>query len=412
MLAESLDSRQEPKNAARAAVVLSGTVERRTVLYILRARHVIEDVRSKRPWLPKKSSSWPGGPAAEAGQPEVVDELMYDPAVAGDLPRGTRKPNSHASFRRSRHSRRSFDALAFERAAELIEQHERYQKALGGGQGGPLPGRRTGDPHGHPGRVHLRSGGTGMSYEALSWEGGLISPDTLEKLAGREPDQGPEGRRLRACRPGARRNPGGLGRGQGAVGGSSARGGRGRSSKDPYGTSRTRQSWIIPFLSLLGYELENAQAVAGGRQELRYQPPGASGRACRCTSSASARAWTSGAKGAGSSPHSLAQEYLNLSDTLYALVTNGLTLRLLRDSPAHQALLPRVRPRAHLRGGAFTPTSRCSSASCTSAAPRSAERRRMPPGTLPPGQPRNGSRIRERLSDAVKEAIRSGPTAC
>jgi hypothetical protein len=112
-------------------------------------------------------------------------------------------------------------------------------------------------------------------------------------------------------------------------------------------TSMTRDSWVIPFLSLLGYELTYNQRaheidgqtfaishaadsvsrshaltlprpsdgppvhVVGARQELGRVPPSGRPRLA---------------------PHSLVQEYLNRTEHVWGIVTNGLTLRLLRDS--------------------------------------------------------------------------------
>ncbi|MGA4643458.1 Eco57I restriction-modification methylase domain-containing protein [Limisphaera sp. 4302-co] len=104
---------------------------------------------------------------------------------------------------------------------------------------------------------------------------------------------------------------------------------------DP-GTSVTRDAWMIPFLSLLGYEVRyNPRAyqvdsatfaishrageaedappvhIVGARQELGRVAPSGRPRLA---------------------PHSLLQEFLNRSEHLWGIVTNGLTLRLLRDS--------------------------------------------------------------------------------
>lgn len=101
-------------------------------------------------------------------------------------------------------------------------------------------------------------------------------------------------------------------------------------------TSLTRDSWAIPFLGLLGYELRyNPRAydvdgltfaishragetetaspvhVVGARQEMGRLAPSGRPRL---------------------SPHALMQEYLNRSEALWGVVTNGRTLRLLRDS--------------------------------------------------------------------------------
>lgn len=100
-------------------------------------------------------------------------------------------------------------------------------------------------------------------------------------------------------------------------------------------TSVTRDAWMIPFLGLLGYEVRYNQRalevdsltfaishrateaeelgpihIVGARQGLGRVP--ASGRPRLA-------------------PHSLVQEYLNRTEVLWGMVTNGFTLRLLRD---------------------------------------------------------------------------------
>jgi hypothetical protein len=102
------------------------------------------------------------------------------------------------------------------------------------------------------------------------------------------------------------------------------------------GTSVTRDAWVVPFLSLLDYKLQyNARAfevdgltfaishrageaedappvhIVGARQELGRLAPSGRPRLA---------------------PHSLVQEYLNRTEFLWGIVTNGLTLRLLRNS--------------------------------------------------------------------------------
>uniref|UniRef100_UPI00258041F4 Eco57I restriction-modification methylase domain-containing protein n=1 Tax=Candidatus Solincola tengchongensis TaxID=2900693 RepID=UPI00258041F4 len=101
-------------------------------------------------------------------------------------------------------------------------------------------------------------------------------------------------------------------------------------------TTATRDLWVIPLLSLLGYELtyrpraqvvdgltfavshgaspgEDAPPVhvVGWRQELGKLPPSGRPRLA---------------------PHVLLQEYLNRTEHLWGVVTNGRILRLLRDS--------------------------------------------------------------------------------
>ncbi len=101
-------------------------------------------------------------------------------------------------------------------------------------------------------------------------------------------------------------------------------------------TSATRETWIIPLLEALGYRLtfQRKAAEIDGRtyalshragdeekgtpvhivafdQKLGERPPAGRGTM---------------------SPHALVQDYLNRSDDLWGIVTNGATLRLLRDS--------------------------------------------------------------------------------
>jgi len=105
-------------------------------------------------------------------------------------------------------------------------------------------------------------------------------------------------------------------------------------------TTATREAWVIPLLEALGYELtfQRRAAVADGRsfaishragantadvaggppvhivafdQKLGERPPSGHGTA---------------------SPHALVQDYLNRSEDLWGVVTNGAVLRLLRDS--------------------------------------------------------------------------------
>jgi len=114
---------------------------------------------------------------------------------------------------------------------------------------------------------------------------------------------------------------------------------------DDLGTSVTRDAWVIPFLGLLGYEPRYNQRA--------YEVDG-------LTFAISHRAGLAGASGKNGNgddgtppvhivgvrqelgrlpasgrprmaPHTLVQEFLNHTEHLWGLVTNGPTLRLLRD---------------------------------------------------------------------------------
>jgi len=101
-------------------------------------------------------------------------------------------------------------------------------------------------------------------------------------------------------------------------------------------TTLTREGWVIPFLNLLGYELRYNQkpydvngvtyAISHRAGESEDAPPvhitGAEQQLGRINPHDPRRL----------SPHALLQEFLNRTDHLWGIVTNGLTLRLLRDS--------------------------------------------------------------------------------
>jgi hypothetical protein len=108
-----------------------------------------------------------------------------------------------------------------------------------------------------------------------------------------------------------------------------------RLKKDETATTETRNFWIVPLLSNLGYnlsysrhteeingksfpiayrdnQLDNFPVYIGGFQESLDKRP--ESKLLRV------------------SPHAMIQEYLNYSEHLYGLVTNGRQLRLLRDA--------------------------------------------------------------------------------
>lgn len=172
-------------------------------------------------------------------------------------------------------------------------------------------------------------------FSGVRIEGGLLGPDILEKLlAGDLPGQKPEDFGFNSKRGPVEEIA--------AVFADCRRYWEAFQSRlqrlpeSDLATSITRDAWAIPFFSLLGIEVryqpracevdgmnfpishrmgeaEDAPPVhiVGARQELGRVP--ASGRPRLA-------------------PHSLLQEYLNRSEHLWGIVTNGLTLRLLRDS--------------------------------------------------------------------------------
>jgi len=106
---------------------------------------------------------------------------------------------------------------------------------------------------------------------------------------------------------------------------------------DNLATTETRNNWIVPLLGLLGHNIEFQRqgSVVHGKnynishrvvnrantplQIVGYQDPaGLDKKPANATLRMSA--------------HAVVQQYLNLKDELYGIVTNGHTLRLLRDS--------------------------------------------------------------------------------
>ncbi len=100
------------------------------------------------------------------------------------------------------------------------------------------------------------------------------------------------------------------------------------------GTSLTRKNWILPFLNELGYEvsLEARKEIDGKSYAISH---GANNRddfpihIMGYKDNLDKRRETGGPR---LSPHALVQEYLNNTEHLFALVTNGKQLRLLRDA--------------------------------------------------------------------------------
>jgi methylase of polypeptide subunit release factors len=108
--------------------------------------------------------------------------------------------------------------------------------------------------------------------------------------------------------------------------------------ENAFATTETRNLWIVPLLGLLGYQLEYQQR--GPELNAKAYPIShrASNRAntpvhivgYRDPAGLDRKPERSG--GPRMSAHALVQEYLNLSDQLYGVVTNGRLIRLLRDS--------------------------------------------------------------------------------
>lgn len=108
---------------------------------------------------------------------------------------------------------------------------------------------------------------------------------------------------------------------------------------DSPATTETRQQWVMPLLGLLGYQLDfqPKSAEANGKlYPISHRVANRGGTIVHVTGyrdqSGLDRKAEQRSGALRMSAHAMVQEYLNLADELYGLVTNGRVLRLLRDS--------------------------------------------------------------------------------
>lgn len=99
-------------------------------------------------------------------------------------------------------------------------------------------------------------------------------------------------------------------------------------------TTLTREAFVIPLLERLGYALtyQRAAVEAGGQRYTISHRFGESDGAAPVHIVAVDRLLDARQPGERLSPHALVQEYLNRTDALWGIVTNGAKLRLLRNS--------------------------------------------------------------------------------
>jgi hypothetical protein len=106
---------------------------------------------------------------------------------------------------------------------------------------------------------------------------------------------------------------------------------------DSAATSETRQQWVVPLLALLGYQIEFQARAAQLNGKLYAISHRATNRAqapvqivgYREPAGLDRKPETATVR---MSAHAVVQEFINLNEQLYGLVTNGRILRLLRDS--------------------------------------------------------------------------------
>ena len=100
------------------------------------------------------------------------------------------------------------------------------------------------------------------------------------------------------------------------------------------GTTETRNLFIVPLLNLLGYQLElsEAETVNHKSYAISHRDTTRDGLPVHIMGWRDELDKRRRDSGPRLSPHALLQEYLNLTEHLYGLVTNGRQVRLLRDS--------------------------------------------------------------------------------
>jgi hypothetical protein len=107
-----------------------------------------------------------------------------------------------------------------------------------------------------------------------------------------------------------------------------------RVAEQEYGTTETRKFWIIPLLGLFGYDaqLSKAEIVHGKSYAVSYRTANLDGFPIHIVGFNDSLDKKRTDSGPRMSPHALLQEYINLTEHLYAIITNGIHLRLLRNS--------------------------------------------------------------------------------
>lgn len=105
-------------------------------------------------------------------------------------------------------------------------------------------------------------------------------------------------------------------------------------SETDTGTTETRRFWMLPLLTVLGYEMTtaNAEIINGKSYAISHRSTNRDGfpiHIVGVNQSLDKRPDTGTTR---LSPHALVQEYLNNNEHLYGLVTNGRFLRVLRDA--------------------------------------------------------------------------------
>lgn len=167
-----------------------------------------------------------------------------------------------------------------------------------------------------------------MPYTSITVEGGLFPAEVLDKIARGDAEVKGQKPADFGIKPGLRVTDdiqSALSAARSYWDAFQARLGRSAESR----TTLTRQYWVSEFLELLGFQLEfqaGSLEAAGEKYAISHRAGGLPVHIVSVEESLDSR--TSGRR----SPHAMVQEYLNHTDIVWGMVTNGKTLRLLRQA--------------------------------------------------------------------------------
>jgi len=100
------------------------------------------------------------------------------------------------------------------------------------------------------------------------------------------------------------------------------------------GTQETRRYWMLPLFQVLGFELSNSNAeiINGKSYAISHRATNKDGFPIHIVGVNQSLDKRADSGGTRLSPHALVQEYLNNNEHMYALVSNGRFIRILRDA--------------------------------------------------------------------------------
>lgn len=100
------------------------------------------------------------------------------------------------------------------------------------------------------------------------------------------------------------------------------------------GTTETRRYWVLPLLQILGYDVSqsNAEMINEKSYAVSHRANNKDGFPIHIVGIQQSLDKKADIGGARLSPHALIQEYLNNTEHLYGFATNGAMLRVLRDA--------------------------------------------------------------------------------